>query len=445
MLDEGASLDMNRATAVMFAPLRPRGLILCFLLCTWCIGSHAAPRQDGPATLALKRLVAANPEIKRVLIASIEQAKRANPDPQTNPAQNLEGYYDFVSFAERAIPGDLLAPRPKASLYERIDQSVGYLYFICDQPLTELRGRGYFNNSLQYIEPYSSWLKTFVRSWGEFLNTPASWNEEYLRLALADEKFGLKKGWYEDPTHWRTFNEFFARRLKSPEQRPIASPTDESVVVSPVDGIPQGVWAADSSSHLIAKGGVPLKSGTAQSVAELIGKQSRYKEAFSGGTFSHIFLDVGDYHHYHFPLSGTVREVSIIPGQEVSGGYVTWDSRNHRYAFDPSAVGWQSLETRGVLILETHDLGLVALLPIGMSPVSSVTFEPIVKEGAEVRKGDRLGHFLFGGSDFVIVFQAGYEFTPDSPGHSVNQASSHRLMGEELGHLRRVAPGDTKR
>src|SRR5205807_4974322 len=55
--------------------------------------------------------------------------------------------------------------------------------------------------------------------------------------------------------------------------------------------------------------------------------------------------DVGDYHHYHFPLGGVVKEVAIIPGHEMAGGKVTWDSANKRYAFDPSSIGWQSLRS----------------------------------------------------------------------------------------------------
>jgi len=48
-------------------------------------------------------------------------------------------------------------------------------------------------------------------------------------------------------------------------------------------------------------------------------------------------------------------------------------------------------------VLVSADRPKVALMPIGMSSVSSVTFEPTLKEGLRVRKGDLMGHFLFGG------------------------------------------------
>ena len=84
--------------------IKPR--YLCRMaLCTFglllCIGGTAAgaPRsQYGPATLELKRLVAANPELKRLLITSIEQAKQINPDRlpiprsrSSNTSSSLDG------------------------------------------------------------------------------------------------------------------------------------------------------------------------------------------------------------------------------------------------------------------------------------------------------------------------------------------------------------------
>ena len=52
-----------------------------------------------------------------------------------------------------------------------------------------------------------------------------------------------------------------------------------------------------------------------------------------------------------------------------------------------------------------------------------------------VEKGDELGYFLFGGSDFVLVFQKDAGFRLSSP-KDESGAWQHILMGEKLGELK---------
>ena len=388
----------------------------------------------GQKTLELIGIVENNPNIKSMLIKSIEQAKVVNPDKNTNPAQTLDEYYNFVTWAETCMPWSILPGTPYTLLYDKIDQSLDYFYFINDQPLTELEGLGLYNNSLQYVQPYSDWLVSFNKAWGLYLDTPESWKDEYYQLALTDNKFGLSAGWYEDPSQWKTFNQFFARYLKSPDKRPINSPDDSTIVVSPADAIPQGVWQIDANSNMVQKGGVPIKSGTLTSIVKLIGEDSQYKNEFANGVMTHTFLDVQDYHRYHFPVSGVVKEIRNIAEQDAVGGIITWDATIPRYMFDPTTVaGWQSIETRGCVIIDTEDYGLVAILPIGMSQICSVKFEDNIHAGTRVKKGDMLGCFLFGGSDIVMIFQnkAGFVINAATSG----QSYQHILMGEKYGVL----------
>ncbi|WP_258105501.1 phosphatidylserine decarboxylase [Marinoscillum sp. MHG1-6] len=392
--------------------------------------------QYGKATQELIQLVEKDAELKEMLIASINKASQINPDQNTNPVQSLEDYYEFVSWAETSMPWALLKKEEYPEIFNNIFQSFGAFYFIIDQPLSQLEGKGLVNNSLQYAEPFASWLVTFSKSWGSFLDTEDSWNNEYYMMALKDPNFGLQNGWYEDPSNWKTFNDFFARYLKSPEARPIASPDVDSIVVAFADSQPMGVWAIDSSSNLVRNDGVPVKSMTLKSVSKLIGEDSEYKDAFAGGTFTHSFLNVNDYHRYHFPMSGTIREARIIQGINPTGAKLWWDSENKRYAFDASAkTGWQSVETRGCVILETKEYGMVALMPIGMVAVSSVNLEENVIPGTQVEKGDMLGYFAFGGSDFVMIFQDKVTFTIDAPMEEGSDSYKHMLMGERLGYL----------
>lgn len=403
-----------------------------------CTGVTQKPL--GKAATELAELLENNPQVRDMLAASIEKAKQANPDRNSNPVRTVEEYLEFVSWAETAMPWSLLYQKDHPDIYDDTFQSLCYFYFLVDQPLPELEDRGLVNDSLQYAEPFASWTVTFSKSWGSYLDTKDSWNDRYYQLALENPAYGLQNGWYEDPSNWETFNDFFTRYLRSPDQRPIAEPDDNSIVASYADSTPQGVWDIDESSMLVDEGGAAVKSSTIRSISALLGEDSAYRDAFAGGSMTHSFLNVNDYHRYHFPLGGTVKEVRIIPGINPSGGTLWWDAERRRYAFDPgSRLGWQSVETRGVVVLDTGEFGLVALLPIGMASVSSVNFEDTVKPGAIVEKGDMLGNFAFGGSDFVMLFQKEVTFTLEAPKGEGNGGYKHILMGERLGKMELMA------
>ena len=411
-------------------------LLIMAILGLLACNNHKKEVKYGKATQQLITLLDSNAELKSLLKASIAQAKQINPDRNTNPAQNLEEYYQFVSWAETTMPWAVLKKEEHPEIFDNIFLGLTAFYFLIDQPLAELEGKGLVNNSLQYYPPFSQWLTDFSKTWGSYLDTKDSWNDHYYQMALNDGNFGLQHGWYEDPANWHTFNQFFARYLKSPKQRPIASPQDDSVVASFADSVPQGIWEIDANSNLLAKDSVAVKSASIKSITKLIGEDSQYKNAFANGTLTHSFLNVNDYHRYHFPMSGTIKEARIIQAGNPSGGKLWWDKANKRYAFDPSSkTGWQSVETRGCVILETKNYGLVALMPIGMTVVGSVNFEDNVTVGTQVKKGDMLGHFAFGGSDFVMLFQEGVKFTIDAPIADDGHYYQHILMGERLGHL----------
>jgi len=75
----------------------------------------------------------------------------------------------------------------------------------------------------------------------------------------------------------------------------------------------------------------------------------------------------------------------------------------------------------------------VALIPMGMAQVSSVNFEPSVFVGSMHKKGDMLGNFLFGGSDFVMLFQEKAGFKIMVQKENDEDAYKHILMGVKYG------------
>src|SRR5262249_8996409 len=109
-----------------------------------------------------------------------------------------------------------------------------------------------------------------------------------------------------------------------------------------------------------------------------------------------------------------------------------------RYMLYSKTPGWESIETRGCVIVETEKYGLVALLPVGMSQVCSVNFENTIQKGSKINKGDMLGYFLFGGSDFIILFQKHVHFTLAVPAKANSYA--HILMGEKYGVISSKKP-----
>ena len=387
-------------------------------------------------TVELYYLIEDNPEIGDMLERSIAEAYKTNPDPKTNPVQSLSDYYDFIDRASEVLPQDVLEGSPSFTEHEKMLQGICYPYFLVNQPLPELENKGLFKNTLQYYEPFSSWLRDFAKARGAYADTEKSWNEEIYQEIYNDPDFGLQKGWYESPSNWNTFNRFFAKYLKSPDMRPIASPDDPAVVASPADSVPVGVWRIDKNSNIQIDGGLRVKLATYYRIHDLLGEDSEYKNAFANGALTHTFLNVFDYHRYHFAVGGTIKEKKII-AQNVALDLL-WSEEQGKYV-PLDSTGWQFSQTRGYVIVDTGEYGLVALIPMGMAQVSSVNFEDNVDVGTTHKKGDMLGNFLFGGSDFVMLFQeeAGFKITaPMASEMDYERHYKHILTGEEYGVMR---------
>jgi len=134
-------------------------------------------------------------------------------------------------------------------------------------------------------------------------------------------------------------------------------------------------------------------------------QDSDYADRFKGGIFCHMFLNSIDYHRWHTPVQGKVVEARVIQGQcyldvNVTQKWVNGEKFNFLNALD--GTGYQFVQTRGLIVIDSP-IGLVACMPMGMAQVSSVVIT--AQEGVTLQKGEELGYFQFGGSDWVIVFE----------------------------------------
>lgn len=409
---------------------------LLVLVCLAVVSCSSDDENEGKVyksdlTKSFISMMEKDPALKSMMVKSIEKAKAINPSLDTNPGQSLEQYYDFIEWSATCMPWDVIKQPAGRTIYNRLDQGLCYAYFVFDQPLDELKDKGYYYPSLQYHEPIRTWLINYAKAWGLYLSTLESWNDDYYKAVCECPNFNMDKGWYESPDKWHSFNDFFHRYLVSPDKRPIDSPDDASVVVLPGDSKPQGVWQIDDNSQVVQKEGVVIKSSRIVSVRELVGENSAYKDAFAGGTLFHTFLNVDDYHRYHFPVSGTIKEIEVIASDDAAGGITVWDEKSGNYILECEVPGWQMFETRGRIILDTGEYGLVSIQPIGMSQVSSVNFESSLKPGMKVEKGDPMGWFDMGGSDIVLLFQKGIGVELLAEKETAN-TYKHGLMGNAV-------------
>ena len=138
---------------------------------------------------------------------------------------------------------------------------------------------------------------------------------------------------------------------------------------------------------------------------------------------------MNDYHRYHSPVSGIIRELRHIPGVAAGGGYTLWDNDEKLYYYHNN-LGFQMVETRSCAIIETEDFGLVAMMPIGMSQICSCNWLESLHVGDRLERGQEMGYFLFGGSDIVMIFQRDINV-------QLLHSGDHMLMGEAYAHLTR--------
>ena len=378
-------------------------------------------KQHEPTTLKFIEFME-DPELKSLVEESIELSYKQNNDKLTNPVQSLDELYDFLDWSTKCLPWETLGDEYQ-SLYLDINQSINYFWFLFGQKLDRLKDKDYYLPTLEYHEPIASWIRDYSDAWGAYLSTPDSWNDECLKKHYTEKIFGMNEGWYSEENIWNSYNEFFSRKLISPDVRPIG----DAELVSPADAAPAGYWHIDNNGYVVDD--VRIKTHKVYQIDNILGEDSKYKGRFNGGTLTHTFLNVFDYHRYHFPIDGKIVEMKKIKGVNAVGGHTTYDPNTKLYALDCNDTSWQIIETRDSIILDTK-YGLVAVLPIGMSQICSCNFEENLKVGDEVHKGDPLGYFLFGGSDIVMIFEEKVEFTP------LFEKDKHMLMGENYAKLK---------
>ena len=330
----------------------------------------------------LREILEENESWSMMLEDSIQEATKKGRDLRVRNADKwpstLIEYFAYLR--------DLCHWRPIETYPREIFDRLATFYWLLDQP----SGR-----ELQKSEEFNKWMRDFANSWGDYLNTTDSIDEETIKTFQADPDFNLDE-YQVMPSGWLTFNQFFAREMK-PGLRPVAGMFQDSIITSPADS------TFKEKFHITPKSEIVVKHTHKYRVQDLL-EGSPFKERFHGGVFMHAFLGPKDYHRFHAPVRGTVVECRAIQQNVTLDVVLKQDEVTGEWRLDaPDGTGYQFAQTRGVIIFDSP-IGLVAVLPIGMAQVSSVNMTAV--EGSYLNKGDEFGFFMFGGSDIILLFEA---------------------------------------
>lgn len=354
-------------------------LLAVFLIAT-CDGSHSYNKVDKHTAIVqdFVDILDSDPSLRDQIVDVLNQQEETS----FWYGQTVEYMYDFFDEWLVFLPTPADARRYMDAFYEFTDSTDG--------------------RAAVLEEPFRNWLYAFMMARGQFMDSEAS--VDVIPWWTSDPDMHIED--YIIPADgFQSFNDFFIRHIK-PEVRPIAAPSDNAILTSPADSTVMKI-----ADPLTMESTIEVK-GDSLHVQELLGGDE-LAETFLGGKAILCMLATTDYHRFHSPVAGEVISEAQLAGlyYGMTGGWVD-------YFFE---------HRRGYFIFDTDDFGLVGMVCVGMFTISSIEFAQTV--GDVVEKGDEIGHFAYGGSAIILLFE------PDHVQFSIplDEGPVYVHMGEEMG------------
>jgi phosphatidylserine decarboxylase len=234
------------------------------------------------------------------------------------------------------------------------------------------------------------------------------------KIAPFLQQYGLNAAEFADPIDsYRTFNEFFYRKLK-PSARPIDPLPDQ--VVFPADG--RHLAFADAS-----KINTVFVKGQRFDIAGLL-EDEKLAARYQSGSLILSRLCPVDYHRFHFPVAGKASATHCINGPLFSVSPIAL-RQNLSYF-------WQNKRT--VCEIETEHCGKVLMLEIGATCVGTII--QTYPANSAIEKGQEKGYFAFGGSSTILLFEPGAITLPqDFLDRSNHGIETYARMGSSMAKI----------
>ncbi|KAK3403478.1 phosphatidylserine decarboxylase-domain-containing protein [Sordaria brevicollis] len=215
---------------------------------------------------------------------------------------------------------------------------------------------------------------------------------------------------------FKNFNEFFYRALK-PGARPCSAPHNPRIVVSPADCRSVVFNSIDTATNVWIK-------GREFTVKRLLG--DAYPEdvaRYEGGALGIFRLAPQDYHRFHIPVDGIMRQPKTIEGE-----YYTVNPMAIRSALDVYGEN-----VRVLVPIDSPEFGRVMVICVGAMMVGSTVITR--NDGEEVKRAEELGYFKFGGSTIVVLFEPGkMVWDEDLVQNSILPLETLIRVGMSVGH-----------
>ncbi|WP_299022471.1 phosphatidylserine decarboxylase [uncultured Photobacterium sp.] len=358
-----------------------------------------------PIVEELKDIFENNPEVQIAFNDAIDNIKNFPDDPPLKPKNNIWAGKDYMAFCFYFNNWfHFLATPSQAGLgfimhftefYYNNDQAAHFLntFKVNDRPVIY------------------DWTVKFIIARGKFMDTPGHEVQDAISEWINDpathiEDFQVPSGGY------KTFNAFFTRELK-PGARTVCATEDDSVIVAPADSELNMI-----DSALTGETTLETKGHNRLNVKQLLNGYYSW-DRFIGGTALSCVLLPSDYHHYHAPVTGKL--VHYEEAGQVYFGLEEAPSWFHDGNVGASDANFSVFEQfhRAIFIFQTEKFGQVAMVAVGLNTISKIgadmssintvnKYKKIDEHNPmKIYKGEQLGHFKYGGSLNILLFEPG--------------------------------------
>lgn len=278
-----------------------------------------------------------------------------------------------------------------------------------------------FKNCFLYVFIFLVPKNLFSRLVGYLVSIKWPHELAYLINKLFVKKFKLNMLEAEKPlAEYACLQDLFTRRLK-PGIRKIDNSPD--LIVSPCDGV-------ISEAGIITMGRLLQIKGRYYNLSDLLGSPE-HAQRFVGGYFATIYLSPCDYHRFHVPIDGKIKETMYIPG--TLWPVNSWAVKNIKNLFCQNERVVTFIESNKNSKIIAHVA--VGAYNVGKIKLSYCELETNTGKGAAgmtsdlaVVRGQDLGVFMFG-STIILLFEK------ELINSLLLRAPSEVRVGQALAHI----------